>query len=338
MPPAVVQSTSTNYAAGPTSLAYPSNITANNLLLVMIGGDATSAFTVSDTKTNTWTEVGHNNTATGAVGIFWAVANGSGADTVTLTSTLSNVMGLIYEVSGCATTTPVDQSGTTSSNTSVPVLGVAFTGLSSTTDLIVQWAIYNPPGNNPVGGIWTSDYSALIAGGHYTGMAYAVSGTTVAAPTIDSGINSAYTLSAAAFKPGATGPVTGTASLPLGPITLSTTGTATWTATSTLALGPITLTASSTSIATGTSVLSLGPITLTTTSLATGTVTIALGPVRLVATIFGAFITIGPITTTVTSSTDAGGGTLSDMRGVSSIPSLIPVVSGGSSAYGIRTH
>ncbi len=75
------------------SLAFGSNVTAGNLLVVVAGianGVLTISHTVSDTLSNTWTYVGFSRDETFSspnVGIFIATANGSGACTVTIGGT-----------------------------------------------------------------------------------------------------------------------------------------------------------------------------------------------------------------------------------------------------------
>ncbi len=72
------------------SLAFGSNVTAGNLLVVVAGianSNLTISHTVSDTLGNTWIFVGfsrNDNLTSNDVGIFIATANGSGACTVTV--------------------------------------------------------------------------------------------------------------------------------------------------------------------------------------------------------------------------------------------------------------
>lgn len=82
----LVQSTKSGNNA--TSLAFGSNVTSGNLLIVVIGSANSSLSVlpnVSDTLGNTWTKVKGNNSGDG-VAIAYAFANGSGATTVSISA------------------------------------------------------------------------------------------------------------------------------------------------------------------------------------------------------------------------------------------------------------
>lgn len=68
------------------SQAYPSNVTAGDLLVVMGGSEFTSGITVSDTLSNAWIQAS-TVTSSGYIQTVWyANANASGACTVTITN------------------------------------------------------------------------------------------------------------------------------------------------------------------------------------------------------------------------------------------------------------
>lgn len=109
---------STNVSS--TTLAYVSNVTANNLLVVVVrSGGAVTSITITDTIGNTWTNgTFHAISATGSLQISWSVNSSSAADTITVTpNSASTIRVAIYEFSGTATASVLDvqenvQSGT----------------------------------------------------------------------------------------------------------------------------------------------------------------------------------------------------------------------------------
>lgn len=200
-PPAVVQTLGTDLVASPSVQAFPGPVTKGNLLLVMLSLSNGATRSVSDSQGNSWTEVAHvGQSGVGDTTMFWAKAGATGADTVTITASAGQITALLYEVSGIPGATPVDQSGVNNGGGSTNAVGVAFTGLAGTQDFVIEWAVYVPAGNTPTGGIWTNDFSATIAGQHFVGAAWAVTGPNVAAPTLNPGTNESYALSAVAFK------------------------------------------------------------------------------------------------------------------------------------------
>ena len=71
-----------------TSLAYPSNVTSGNLLIAVLGvaGSAMSnPPTVTDTRSNTWTQAVYNLVSGECLSVLYCVANSSGANTVSVT-------------------------------------------------------------------------------------------------------------------------------------------------------------------------------------------------------------------------------------------------------------
>ena len=92
-------------------LAYTSNVTANNLLIVLIGHATNSTATVVDTQLNTWASAVNfysvGNDYSGQ--ILFAVAGSTGANTVTVTVIGGGNELTIAEYSGNATASPLDQ-------------------------------------------------------------------------------------------------------------------------------------------------------------------------------------------------------------------------------------
>lgn len=101
MPIALVQSRS----AAATSLAYTGNVTAGNLLVIAAGSrDAAggATFSIADSLVNNYSSlslVDANPIGGGRGQIFFAVANATGANTVTLTTTSVTPQLLIHEFS-----------------------------------------------------------------------------------------------------------------------------------------------------------------------------------------------------------------------------------------------
>jgi hypothetical protein len=115
--PAVVQSNKTYYYAGAlttASQAYGSNNTAANLSAVFghIDGGSPASTTTTDTR-NTYS-VGIALESFGKLYGNYSANIGAGANTVTSTCSSNCGQGLaIFEVSGVATSSPVDTSGST---------------------------------------------------------------------------------------------------------------------------------------------------------------------------------------------------------------------------------
>src|SRR6266850_4541939 len=88
------------------SLAYNSNVTLGNLLIVVAGSRDTGGgvtFAVSDSQGNTYsslTIVDANPILGGRAQLFYAVAKATGANTVTLTTGSALPQLLIHEFSG----------------------------------------------------------------------------------------------------------------------------------------------------------------------------------------------------------------------------------------------
>jgi hypothetical protein len=111
-----VQHNSSYVESGPSvAVAYNSNVTAGNLLLVAVSTyDGVSLETPTDTLGNSFVQLATQGTTGASVAaIYAATANASGADTVTCgVSSANNIHCHIYEVQGVTTT--IDQTGTSS--------------------------------------------------------------------------------------------------------------------------------------------------------------------------------------------------------------------------------
>ena len=203
VPPAVVQAAAFNYGASPQNVAFGSPVTQGNLLIAAVGNDAFGVPTVTDSQGNGWAvAVTENPGSFFSVSLLWAKAGASSADTLTVhTTNAAQSVAQIYEISGVSSLTPVDVTGTSFSLSIVPCVGPNLSGLAGATDFVMYWAFHGSPGNAPVGGIWTSDYTALVAGGHFVGAAYADTGPTVTGPTIAPGTTGQFVCAAAAFHP-----------------------------------------------------------------------------------------------------------------------------------------
>lgn len=94
----------------PNSLAYSSNVTAGNLLVVIIAQNIASAPTVSDSQGNTYTQAGTYGTAGNLrMSVWYAKALSTGANTVSYTYGAGNYQALaILEYSGANASTPLD--------------------------------------------------------------------------------------------------------------------------------------------------------------------------------------------------------------------------------------
>lgn len=316
MPPAVVQSNFATYSASVITIATPGNVTANNLLICAFLMAVSGSNTVTDSRSSSWTRIIQvTGGGLGSLGeLWWARAASTGADTISITNNSgSSGCGVVYEISGITTTgSPVDGTPMSAfSSTTNYITGAGFSGLVSSTDFIFYFAGQIPPSNVATGGGWTDDFRATISGNPNTDAVYALGGPTVTTPHITTNQAGQFWLIGAAFAPSG-GSVTGTATLSLGPITLSASGTPSspGSGTATLALGPITLT--TIAAATGTSALPLGPVTVTATGTplgtATGTANVALGPITTTVNVYHTYIFLGPITVTVATSLSGGGG------------------------------
>lgn len=141
--PTLVQSAS---AFGP-SLAFPNPVTAGNLLICVFGigaGAFTNPLPVSDTVSSVWTEGGRVVTAWpfGLMCVVsYAVAGGSGADTIAIAGGTVGTGLCIAEVSGYSLPLTVDDSGT-SAGAPPPILTA-----SQASDILITGGVgFGPPG------------------------------------------------------------------------------------------------------------------------------------------------------------------------------------------------
>jgi hypothetical protein len=202
-PPKVVQAAAFNYAASPQTVAFGSPVTSGSLLIAAVGNDAFGVASVTDSQGNIWAPaVVEDPGSFFSVSLHWAKAGSTAADSVTVHTTNAALsVAQVYEVTGIASPTPVDATGAAANLSPAPITGPNLSGLAGTTDLVIYWAFYGTQGNVAVGGIWTSDYTALVGGGHFVGAAYAVTGPAVTGPTIDPGNTVANVIVGAAFHP-----------------------------------------------------------------------------------------------------------------------------------------
>ena len=100
--PTIVQSAiTTMYPSFPSTLAFPSSVTAGNLLIAFFGGPAITTITsVSDTLGNSWSLAKSASNGSDNIWIYWAVANSSGTTTVTPAGALSDCGVALVEVAG----------------------------------------------------------------------------------------------------------------------------------------------------------------------------------------------------------------------------------------------
>jgi hypothetical protein len=116
----LVQNTSNNVPGSSMSLAFNSNVTAGNLLLVLVGnstGGLSASYTVTDTLGNTYVSLGQVEDVSGGPtsDLLWCVSNGSGANTVSVSYTSGS--GLALHVAEFSGVSYLDQNAASSDNT-----------------------------------------------------------------------------------------------------------------------------------------------------------------------------------------------------------------------------
>lgn len=139
--PAFVQSRSalTVGAGSSTALAFNSNVTAGNLILIVTGWDnatAESVTSMADTFLTTYARLStfeafwDVSAAAGVGGAWWGVVPSSGADTVTVTlpGSRANHWVAITEISGVDSSSPIDKTTKTG-----PIHGTAGADVMSST-------------------------------------------------------------------------------------------------------------------------------------------------------------------------------------------------------------
>ena len=115
-----------------TALAFPGNVTAGNFLVVAFGINSaiSNPPPISDTLGNVWKVATYYSYGSGTSGIMYAVANGSGANTISFTGFGANDSQLIVaELSGTITTLDTwSTAGAGGYNTNEPTLTLAQNG------------------------------------------------------------------------------------------------------------------------------------------------------------------------------------------------------------------
>lgn len=187
-------------AAGTTiAKAYVSNVTAGNILAVLVQWSSSSATaSVADTQGNTWNAVAGslatNATSGNRSEWFWTVPASSGANTVT--GTISGSVGerdiYIAEYSGVDAVSPVDASVGANANGANP--STTLTTLTANTMMVAGALV--PVGTATVGSGWTSRVTQN--GNLYEDKAAAATGSQTVAFTDAS--SSQWIISAMALK------------------------------------------------------------------------------------------------------------------------------------------
>lgn len=140
----LVQHAIANQASGTSiSQAFGSNVTSGNLLLGVVtdGNQNLAAWSISDTLSSTWnptTAQAVNSTAT-SVQLFWALANGTGADTVQITGLVNSTS--ILSISEWSGVNNIDQTGTWANGTATTQTSNSITTLVAS-ELLIGVAAY----------------------------------------------------------------------------------------------------------------------------------------------------------------------------------------------------
>jgi hypothetical protein len=235
-PIAVVQDT-TNTGTGSTTLAvaFPGNVTQNNLIIVGVSSSASNSFAspaITDTRGSVWSlAVTRNPGTTGTpalASIYYAVVPSTGADTVTVhMSAAHNLHMHIYEVSGLLTSSVLDQSGS-NFQTGATAATVSTSAATSTANEFV-FAYF---ARNNGSGTWTagagygntkaSPNTSAATDAFSEGKIVSATGTQTATATASA--SDGLTSIIATFKAGAGGTTVGTTSAAQ-TVTLTNTGT-----------------------------------------------------------------------------------------------------------------
>jgi len=137
---------------GGRATAFPSNITAGNLLVASFGG-AYATPSLTDTKGNTWTLVSGSlvNNAGDYAAMWYAIANSSGADTVTITGNYPCSLD-VAEFQVASGTPTLDGYGT-NTNTASTSLTTTTSSASGAADLVISVSNTGPSSfSNPTTG------------------------------------------------------------------------------------------------------------------------------------------------------------------------------------------
>jgi len=156
-------------AVSTVSLAYTSNVTAGNLLLFMNTANSTNTFnTPTDTLGNTWVSITTSTHTTALQQVWWCIANGSGANTVTCTIATGGASGMNpvvaeFTVAGSAPTVDGYGSGSSANATTVSATSSSASGAA---DLVLAFCINSYGGvTNPSG--YTQRVADTQGGGPY---------------------------------------------------------------------------------------------------------------------------------------------------------------------------
>jgi len=182
-----------------SSKAFAGNVTAGNLLVVWLDNfqnAATAPVTVSDTLGNTWTQV--RSTLAGGSGqltMFWAVANGTGACTVSFANGGAGFSFPIIQVMEFAggPASPFEISAQATGSSTSPACSIAVVG---TADLIVAAVVPTSSSTTNTTAGWTN-----AAGGANHSAIYAVevaAGTFT--PTFTMSVSGGWGVLAVAFS------------------------------------------------------------------------------------------------------------------------------------------
>lgn len=138
--PTTVQHRSTfGTASASVPLAFLSNNTAGNLLVCIIGGDATTTLTVTDNNGNTWTDPSLNalSAAYSQLKLWYVKSCNAGACTVTAHSAVAHDTHIhIYEISGCDTVAPFNASGVKTTGTGT-AWSLSTSGAAAANDYVI---------------------------------------------------------------------------------------------------------------------------------------------------------------------------------------------------------
>jgi hypothetical protein len=108
-----VQSRAGYFSGTSGNLAFSSNVTAGNLIVVSIHSYQPNTYTVTDTRSNSYNLATSQEFAGDTnlkVFIYWAICASSGACTVTITPNTSGFISFgLHEYSGVAASSPLDQ-------------------------------------------------------------------------------------------------------------------------------------------------------------------------------------------------------------------------------------
>jgi hypothetical protein len=185
--PTVRQSIQTNSS---NTAVYPKNVVSGNLLVAMFHTRANiTTPTVADTLTSTWTLRVTQGTTNSWLYIWTALANGSGADTITVTqSGGTNTKTAGIEVSNCTETVDTSATATTAPSSSL----VTFPNITTSKyrdfvlDTLTGFSGVTSPNINAA-------YTYAVISGSTTGdniyMSYTITGDpgTVTGPTVSTG-------------------------------------------------------------------------------------------------------------------------------------------------------